>query len=292
MPPILDDATVRSYLLGEMPENRAEALEDQYFDDPELLSEVRGVEHDLIDDYVACRLVGRERTLFEGRYLATPAQRERVLAASALRLVASDLRAAPSDGRFRGRAARTPRFRLWPVLGSIAALLLMSLSALQWWWPRTASPHTPSPPVIARAESPVPVASATLAVVEVPRTPRAQLAVFVLALAPVLTRGEGEPPQVRLPPRTAEVLVEFQGEPGSLPVARRLRLSVVLTTVEGRQVWAGVAQARAEGTRPALLASARLPAAALKADDYIATLSIADGPDEVPPYRYFFRVVH
>ena len=90
MPTPLDDATLRRYLLGELPEDEAESLEEAYFADAEALALVREAEDDLLDDYAAGRLGTGERLAFERRRLGTPPQRERLRAARALRLLASD----------------------------------------------------------------------------------------------------------------------------------------------------------------------------------------------------------
>ena len=54
-------------------------------------------------------------------------------------------------------------------------------------------------------------------------------------------------------------------------------------------VWRGEARRVTEAERPALLASARVPAARLVAGDYLLTLSARGSPDG-PLHRYFFRV--
>jgi anti-sigma factor RsiW len=111
VPPDLDDAALRRYLLGLLPEAEAEPLEEAYFARPEVLERVRGVEDDLLDDYASGRLAPGERGAFEGRYLASPPLRERVVAARALRLASAD-RLHPSEtvgGSPGPRRRRAPR---------------------------------------------------------------------------------------------------------------------------------------------------------------------------------------
>lgn len=274
MPTPLDDATLRRYLLGELPESEAESLEEAYFADAEAQALVREAEDDLLDDYAAARLGPGERQAFERRCLVTPPQRERLRAARALRLLASDVPA-------RRRA------RFWPAFGALAAVFLLSVVALRVWPPQT-PPDVPAPASAARVESPAPpVAAPAAAEAQPPARPTP--ATFTIALAPLLTRSQGETPQVRIPPRASEVLLEFQGEPGSLPARSRWRAS--LATVEGRESWHGRAEARADPARPTLLAVARVPAVALKPDDYIATLAAEGGAEDEPSFRYFIRVV-
>ena len=165
MPTPLDDATLRRYLLGELPESEAESLEEAYFADAEALALVREAEDDLLDDYAAARLGPGESQAFERRRLVTPPQRERLRAARALRLLASDVPA-------RGRA------RFWPAFGALAAVFLLSLVALRVWPPQP-PPGGPPPASAARVESPAtPLAAPVPA--EVPPPARLTPATFTL----------------------------------------------------------------------------------------------------------------
>src|SRR5688572_14957574 len=101
--PDIDDVGIRRYLLGLLPAPEAEALEQVYFAEPEVLERIRSVEHDLLDDYAAGLLDPPERDAFERHYLSTRPLRERVAAARALRLVAP-------------RVARPSFVRLLPAL--------------------------------------------------------------------------------------------------------------------------------------------------------------------------------
>jgi hypothetical protein len=124
---VLDQDTLRRYLLGEMSESEAEAFEEEHFDDPEVLAHVRRAEDDLLDDFVAGRLSRRDRRSFERHHLATPGQRERLVAASALRLMTLDARAP----RERATPAPGSRRKVWLVL---AAVLLALLLGWCWVW--------------------------------------------------------------------------------------------------------------------------------------------------------------
>lgn len=282
-----DEPRIRRYLLGELPESEAIALEEEYFSRVEVLQLVRGVEHDLIDAYVAEELPPSEREGFERRYLSAPALRDRVSAARALRQLTPGT-AGTTALAFPPARRLTP----WRLVASLAALFLLVLGL---WrpWPNAPAPPGPEPPppTIARATPPAP----SLPAQPLP-TPTASpaatrsSAALVLALSPILARGAGEPAELRLAGPAREVLLEFEGEPGSLPADAGAGLELLVTTVEGLRVWSGPARARALRARPGLLASARLPAGLLKADDYIATLSVRSAAGEPPSYRYFFRV--
>ena len=274
----MDDAAIRSYLLGLMPEAEAEALEEAFLSTPEVWARVRGVEDDLLDDYAAGRLPGEERSAFERRYLATPPLRERVRAARALRL-AAPASPAPAAAPARPRGAR-------PVWLALAATVLLA-ALLLWRWPSAAErvATTVSPPA-----SPVPVPStpASTAAPALPTPSAAPARPIVLALAPVLLRGDTRPRELRLGPPGAEVRLELEGDPAMLP-ARPGTLEAVIETVEGQAVWRGEAlRARGDRARRPLLAVAVVPAAALAPGDYLVTLSAAGAPEGVV-HRYYFR---
>lgn len=126
---MLDEATLRRYLLGELSEAEAEAFEEEHFDDPDVLAHVRQAEDDLLDEFVAGRLSRSERRSFERHHLSTPGQRERLVAASALRLMSLDARATPREpGALRAwelPGASGSRRRRWIALALLLVLLLV-----------------------------------------------------------------------------------------------------------------------------------------------------------------------
>ena len=72
------------YLLDELPEQERSALEEKYFDDPQIFDEMSKVEEDLIDDYVRDRLPSSQRQKFEQVYLGNEQRKARVRFAQAL----------------------------------------------------------------------------------------------------------------------------------------------------------------------------------------------------------------
>lgn len=272
----LDDVGIRRYLLGLSPVAEAEALEQAYFAQPEILERVRGVEHDLLDDYAAGRLDPSEKEPFESHYAASLPLRERVLAARALRLAMAG--GARRPGAAQVVPAGLPR---WRALAAIAAGLLLAVGV---WLLRRApvAPVVSAPPTsIARAE-PTPMASPALAA-----SPRLTAAPthLALVLSPGLLRGQGGTAELHIPPGTSTVVLELQGDVAVVPLDTR-RLGVVIQTVEGQSIWSGEARGAARSGRPSLLASVAVPAVRLVPGDYLAALSADDGT----LYRYFFRI--
>ena len=279
----LDDAALRRYLLGLMPEAEADGLEEAYLARPEVLERVRGVEDDLLDDYASDRLGPGEKGAFESRYLSSSPLRERVVAARALRLAATGARLPAWQV-----VARSTRWRI-PL--AIAAGLLVALAIFRSRPPRPPEVTSASAPPTsaARSETPLPPPSMP-SVTPASKAPPREVATapLVLALSPVLLRGQERPAGLRLPPGTDTVLLELEGDPASLPPSA-IALEAVVKTVEGGPVWRGEARRVRDARRPSLLASARVPAARLVAGDYLLTLS-ARGTADGTLYSYFFRV--
>ncbi len=63
---------VKSYLLGTLPDDQASAVEERYFADPAFFNEIRGMEIDLICQFLDEELTEEEQEQFERRYLQVP----------------------------------------------------------------------------------------------------------------------------------------------------------------------------------------------------------------------------
>src|SRR5262245_2629080 len=80
----LDGRAIRRYLLGELSEEEATALERQYFADPDAFEQVWAAENELVDDHAAGLLAPDEKARFDEHYLASPRHRQRAAVAGAL----------------------------------------------------------------------------------------------------------------------------------------------------------------------------------------------------------------
>jgi hypothetical protein len=279
------DGALRRYLLGLLPEEEAEALEDAYLAHPEVFERLRGVEEDLLDDYAAGRLAPADTTAIESRYRASSPLRERLHTARALRRAIDAGRPHPTS-----RVIATPAAR-WIVPLALAASLI--LVAVVYWPgrpPRSVVSSIPSPSATARSESPAPSTGDAQPPVIAPSTAtthRPAAAPLVLALSPGLLRGQQRPVPV-VPAGTEEVIFELEGDPAILPPPPSA-LAIVVETLEGRSIWRGEARRPAKTARPSLLASARVPTSRLGPGDYLLTLY--SGPAEgAPLHRYYFRL--
>lgn len=178
----VDTRQLKSYLLGELPENEAEALEEAFFADDELFAILQSVEDDLVDAYVDQELDGHQRARFEARFLITPDGRRKVAFARALR---AKLTEAPA------RTA-TPDRTFWQALR-------------EWLWP--ASP-------MGRFAT-VAITAALLLVVGLYVAPPSATTVY-----PSELRGSGEVTTVEIPHRGSLRLRLVTEQPAATAVVR------------------------------------------------------------------------
>jgi hypothetical protein len=134
-------------LLGLLPDEEAQRLDEASIADDEFVSHLRVVEHDLVDAYVSGTLAGEQLERFESHYLASPRRRENVLfATSFLGAVERAATAQPHTARDRTLvfpidradprrstsrpAAPAPRSRITSGLVAAAAVLLVACGVL------------------------------------------------------------------------------------------------------------------------------------------------------------------
>lgn len=263
------DADIRLYLLGGLPEQDCDALEDAYFGDPALLARVDEAQHDLADDYAAGRLAPDDRARFEERHLASTDGREEVALAQVLRLrqgYGGQVLGQGSGGQVLGEGRARRSLPSWLLLAA-AAVLIVGAAYFATRRGPAGTPTPTEPPAIATTPTP----PATPPTVEPPL-----LRVATLVLTTDLSRGNGQPPTLAPPADLTHVdlVVPAQDIRDASPSAR-------VTTVEGRAIWSGSIE-RDAGQPP----RARVPAAALPPGDYMLSLGdVASGAT-----TYFFRV--
>ena len=150
------------YLLGELSESEETSVETRFFEDSDLLDELRGTERDLIDAFVRGELTGDSRQRFEQRFLTQPDRRRRVLFASALArlLPRRDVQVEPTAEpatRKEGRAWWSHISIGSRELLAAAAVLVIAVSVALFWRTQLGRP-TPAPPIAeeqsAAAEAP------------------------------------------------------------------------------------------------------------------------------------------
>src|SRR4051794_21549435 len=124
--PRYDDEQLVQYLLGLLPSEDAERLDEASIADDDVSARLRAAEDDLVDAYVRGTLLGETRTRFESHYLSSPRRRERVAAARTF--VRTVDRAARQGQVAKGAGSMGPK--LVPTLAVAAVLCLMAAGAL------------------------------------------------------------------------------------------------------------------------------------------------------------------
>ena len=261
---------IRRYLLGDLDEAGAAALEDRYVADPALLERVRAAEDALIEAFLDERLRPDERVRFEAHYLASPIHRDRVAIARALRQ-----RAAPQSS-----AGRAGSLYGWMALA--AAVVLASLWIVARGGPpsqQAVGPQATRPGAESRVPRPAPAPPVASAAAPGPSPtplpapssgpspgPSAARAVLALTLSPITTRGGEQATQVR-PPGPVDLVLRLEGT----PTASDRVYDAQLQSVDGRVMWRGRGRAAAAGS--GLLTTVRVPADTLPADDYVVVIA-------------------
>jgi ABC-type multidrug transport system fused ATPase/permease subunit len=130
-----NDQTIVRYLLGSLPENEIESVEELSFIDDEFAVRLNSVENDLVDDYVSGRLSGEKLERFDSYYLTSPRRRKKVKTAQALQAYAEKAVATgqvvfapePSQTNFK---SVIPSPRLTNLFFSFRGLALTAVSVL------------------------------------------------------------------------------------------------------------------------------------------------------------------
>ena len=258
-PPISDER-LADYVLGSLPADEAERLDEASIVDDEFAARLAAIEHELFDAYAAGELAADRRARFEEIFAGSEDGRRRIGVARELR---NQSHATPTN---KGRRTVTPMWWL-----AAAAMVVLAVGTARMLWPLGSEP---------RSEQPV----AAEPNVTHPAAVIASNAVTVFALSPRGSRSaEGSPPVV-IPPQTRTVRLRLTGDPRA---AAFTTPSVLILTVEGREAFRGPARAVVASADNAI-AEVDVDASLLAPDDYIVQLE--EGGREANRIRYFLRV--
>jgi hypothetical protein len=149
------DAVLLRYLLGALPVDEAEPIEEASIVDEDLAARLNAMECDLVDSYVRGELEGANLAKFQSWYLSSPLRVQKVEAAKAIMVITDaaaegspvskaaevkppvETKRAPAASAaptlsYGGRPTaagsgglRFGMFRAWPMLGFAAALLIL-----------------------------------------------------------------------------------------------------------------------------------------------------------------------
>jgi len=121
-----DDQLLVRYLIGSLPDEELERVDELSITSDDVAFRLRTLEHDLVDAYVKGELTGETLDLFRSHYLSSPAKRERVRFAETLRSYQTKPAAAASSlpATSFARGSAWPRAVLQWGLAAAALLLL------------------------------------------------------------------------------------------------------------------------------------------------------------------------
>jgi anti-sigma factor RsiW len=139
-----EEQIMQRYLLGEMTEAERAALEQKYFNNPQMFDRVVQVENELVDMYARGLLPPLTRERFERHYLAHPKRRERAQFAGALaaKLEQPDEVAAalpPHAESLWGRLLSS--MRVPKLAWAFSAALLLVAAGAAWFFLETMRPQ-------------------------------------------------------------------------------------------------------------------------------------------------------
>jgi CHAT domain-containing protein/Tfp pilus assembly protein PilF len=126
-----DDNILRSYLLGTLPQERAEQLEESLLKDDETIEHLSLIEDELIEDYARNALEAGDRQQFERYFLSNPKRRRKLMLVRGLRKYTEDVGHVSAADRIPARPWYIPHPS--PQWAAIAAVLVVAVGALLLW---------------------------------------------------------------------------------------------------------------------------------------------------------------
>ena len=258
--PTQDDQTILQYLLGSLPEDQAERLDELSVSDDDFAWRLRAAENELVDAYLRNELSGETLARFRSSYLASAHRREKLKFAETLLALSAQERE-PARG-WLSVPLVIPR---WGLALGIAALALAGVLIYQNARPSSPAQQAqrePAPNSVSRGPSTVP----------------SQPLVALVLKPPV--RGGGPIPEVLVPPEAVSAIFALRLETDDSPA-----YTVALKHAGGNEnLWRSPELRSLSGAVPV-----SVPANLLRAGDYLLQLSPV-GPDSEPLANYVFRV--
>jgi len=260
--PTHDDPILVRYLLGTLPPEQAERLDELSVSDNDLVWRLRAAENDLVDAYLRNELSGETLERFRSFYLASAYRREKVKFAEAL-LALGAQEPQPSLSWFRMPSA----ISRWALASGIAAAVLLAGVLLY---------------ENGRLRNQVQQAERERASLTVSRgqTAAPDSPLVALVLKPPV-RGGGPIPEVFVPPGAMRAVFALRLETDDFPAY----LVSLKNAGANESLWRSEELKSISGA-----VSVSVPANLLQPGDYVLELSPL-GPNPEPLANYVFRVV-
>jgi len=253
------DGELDRYLLGLLPDDARDRIDQRLLVDAELFDALCVVENELTYDYALGLLMPDERHRFEERFLNRPAVQARLRTAAAL-----------SDGIGAAEPVR-PAYQWWFYAAAAASVLLVA-----WLARDNARLRQAAAPVAPSAAAP----TTQTASVPPPASPVPSAAPIVaVVLQPGVVRSSGSPSRIRL--RQGDIVRVELARPSSSAQAPSYRASI--RNADDVLTWEGTGIVSKGGQVIAIT----VPAASLPPNDYEITLyAVRPGrsPEEITSY--------
>lgn len=273
--PIRDERLLTRYLLGDLPQEESERLDELSIADGDFCYRLNAAEDDLVDSYVKGELDSKSMERFCTVYLSSPKRREKVRFAKTLAAVAER-----QDSTAPPRSFTTPLVIPRWAFGSLAAAALLALGLLTLDDVRLRSRVDQ-----ARSENAVLAQRERELKGEIEGANRAPAVNTVALLLLPPRRGVEQIPELAIPQGTENAAIDLQLEADDFPAYR-----VALRRSSSRdELWKSAElKPHPGGARNSV--SILLAVGLLQPGNYTLELSSA-GPNPEPLANYPFRVI-
>jgi anti-sigma factor RsiW len=303
-----DDLLTR-YLLGDLSDEEQERVEERYISDPGFYDQLLVAEDDLIDSYAERALTPQQLAGFEKHFLRSPERQKKVAFAEAWMAYVARQSVAAKAAAVERKITEKKRSLFeflrpaaWPLAARVAAAVLVLVvggwlifevlrlkTQVQQTEAQRAALQQQNEDLAQQIDAEKNHSLELAAKLEEERLqPPAQpnqvsSDIVSFFLTPGLLRGNGEAKRNVIPTGAREVNLQL-----SFNDEQYERYDIVITNVEGREVWrkdAGKPQSRNGGKA----ITVRVPAGLFKTNDYIVNVIGTDSSDKVA--RFVFTVV-
>lgn len=130
-----NDTQLRSYLLGELPADQQQLIEERLLIDNDYMEQMLIVEEDLIDDYRTDQLSPQQKANYQKLFLASPEGRQKLKITQVLKKHINDFPAETNTQATFWERVENALAQVFspPVLKAAAALLVVGLGIFSWW---------------------------------------------------------------------------------------------------------------------------------------------------------------
>lgn len=247
----ISDKAMRSYLLGQLRDDQAAALEEEYFSNRDCLLKIQTAETALIADYLDGTLTSAEKQRFEDRYLKVPLLQKKV---EDVRRQRNALKPAPQ-----------PISRGWRIAFALAVVFVIGLGI---WVYRL---KTAGPPGIAAGILPSQVHS-----------------VIGVRISPGQTKGENTKQVQFLAPESGSTINLILELPGQFsPVQCQVRIFLVGSNRDWVPVWSSTEPLSSSRDGDSQVLTLQIGGSLLQPGDYVVEVKSPDGQVQE---EYVYRV--